>query len=80
MRERSVRFELDPSLDGIEVLIRAPAEDAELTALLEQLAAMRPITLDEMDSIRLMNRIDTPTPTVPVSFWKCRGGENPEKR
>ena len=29
------------------------------TALLEQLAAMRPITLDEMDSIRLMNRIDT---------------------
>ena len=33
--------------------------ESSRTALLEQLAAMRPITLDEMDSIRLMNRIDT---------------------
>ena len=39
MKERSVRFELDPSLGGIEVLIRAPAEDAETAALLELLGA-----------------------------------------
>ena len=39
MKERRVRFELDPSLEGIEVLIRAPAEDAETAALLELLGA-----------------------------------------
>lgn len=33
--------------------------DSRRTELLEQLAAMRPIRLDEMESIRLMNRIDT---------------------
>ncbi|MDT3366098.1 MAG: polyphosphate polymerase domain-containing protein [Bacteroidota bacterium] len=33
--------------------------ESSRTTLLELLAAMRPITLDEMDSIRLMNRIDT---------------------
>ena len=39
MKERSVRFELDPSLEGVEVLVRAPAEDGEVAALLELLAA-----------------------------------------
>ncbi len=39
MKERSVRFELDPSLEGVEVLVRAPAEDGEVAALLELLGA-----------------------------------------
>ena len=39
MKERKVRFELDPSLEDVEVLIRAPAEDGEVAALLELLGA-----------------------------------------
>lgn len=39
MRERKVRLELDPALTDIEVLVRAPEEDGEVSALLELLGA-----------------------------------------
>lgn len=39
MRERKVRLELDPSLEEIEVLIRAPEEDAEVLSLFSLLGA-----------------------------------------
>ncbi len=39
MKKKEVRFERDPSLDHIEILIRAPEEDAEVELLMEQLTA-----------------------------------------
>lgn len=39
MKKTEIRFERAPSLDRIEVLIRAPEEDAEVASLIEQLAA-----------------------------------------
>ncbi len=42
MKQRIVRFERDPSLDGVEVVIRAPEQDADVTALMAQLGAAPP--------------------------------------
>ena len=35
--KRKVHFECDPALDGVEILVRAPAETEEVLALLERL-------------------------------------------
>ena len=50
MREKKVRLELDPALEGIEVLIRAPEEDGEVSALLELLGAAPPDTITVFDA------------------------------
>ena len=46
---RSIRFEVDPSLDCIEVVVRAPQEDAEVKTLMEQLSDHPPDTLTVFD-------------------------------
>lgn len=49
MKKMDVRFERDPGLDHIEVLIRAPAEDEDVAALLRQLKKTDPITFFDGD-------------------------------
>lgn len=51
MRELRIRFEADPALDGIEVLIRAPEDDAQVAALRKRLAAFA-----EEESITVFDR------------------------
>lgn len=58
MKKRSVRLELDPALEGIEVLVRAPAENAETAALLELLSAQPPGTLTVFDGEGLIRMLD----------------------
>lgn len=57
MKERSVRLELDPALDHVEVLVRAPAEDAETAELLELLGAHPPDTLTVFDANGLIRAL-----------------------
>ena len=57
MKERSVRLELDPALDHVEVLVRAPAEDAETTELLELRGAHPPDTLTVFDANGLIRTL-----------------------
>lgn len=49
MKRREVRFERDAGLDHIEVLIRGPAEDEEVAALLKQLSAAPPDAITAFD-------------------------------
>ena len=57
MRERRVRLELDPTLEGIEVLVRAPEEDGEVSALLELLGAQPPDTITVFDANGLIRTL-----------------------
>ncbi len=57
MRERRVRLELDPTLEGIEVLVRAPEEDGEVSALLELLGAQPPDTITVFDANGLIRAL-----------------------
>ncbi len=57
MREKKVRLELDPALEGIEVLIRAPEEDGEVSALLELLGASPPDTITVFDANGLIRTL-----------------------
>ncbi len=38
MLRRDIRFESDPSLDHVEIVVRAPVQDEEMSELLEQLS------------------------------------------
>ena len=49
MKNLNVRFEADPSLDHIEVVIRAPAQDAEVSALMERFSGQPPDSLAVFD-------------------------------
>ena len=49
MKKPEVRFESDPSLDHIEILVRAPRKDEQVTALLEQLNAQPLETITVFD-------------------------------
>ena len=57
MKQRSVRFEADLSLDHVEVVIRAPAQDEEVTALLEQLDSQAVNTVTAFDGFGRMRTI-----------------------
>ena len=57
MRERKIRLELDPALEGIEVLVRAPEEDGEVSALLELLGASPPDTVTVFDGNGLIRAL-----------------------
>lgn len=57
MRERKVRLELDPALEGIEVLIRAPEENGEVSALLELLGASPSDTVTVFDGNGLIRAL-----------------------
>ena len=57
MREKKVRLELDPALEGIEVLIRAPEEDGEVSALLELLGVQPPDTITVFDANGLIRTL-----------------------
>ena len=39
MKALNIRFEQDPDLEGIEVIVRASAQDVEVSALMERLAS-----------------------------------------
>ncbi len=49
MKKKSFRFELDPNLDNIEVVIRASVQDEEVTALMERLSEPVPDSLTVFD-------------------------------
>lgn len=49
MKKITVRFEADPTLDGIEVVVRAPEQDGEARALMERLSAQPPETIWAFD-------------------------------
>ena len=49
MKKIRVRFECDPSLPDVEVLIRASEEDASVAALMEKLSGETPDTLTVFD-------------------------------
>lgn len=49
MKRIRVRFEAEPELDGIEVLIRAPEEDEQVAAIRRRLSDLSPETLTVFD-------------------------------
>lgn len=49
MNRINVRFESDSTLDHIDVVVRAPAQDKDVTALMEQLSGYPPDTLTVSD-------------------------------
>ena len=49
MAKITIRFEPDPALDHIDVLIRAREQDAEVTALMERLSGQTPDTITVFD-------------------------------
>ena len=51
MAKITIRFEPDPSLDHIEVLIRAREQGAEVTALMERLSDQTPDTITVFDGL-----------------------------
>ena len=59
MRKTELRFERDPGLDHIEIVIRAPEEDAEVAALLKRLAAPEPAALTVHDGEGAVRSIES---------------------
>lgn len=57
MKPYEIRFETDPSLDTIEVLIRAPEENEEVAALLKRLSDDSAKTITAYDSYDNMKRL-----------------------
>lgn len=51
MKKITLRFEHDPSLDHIDVVIRAAARDEEVTALMERLSARPPDSFTVFDGL-----------------------------
>ncbi|MCR5137316.1 MAG: LytTR family transcriptional regulator DNA-binding domain-containing protein [Oscillospiraceae bacterium] len=49
MRQINIRFECDPSLDSIEILIQAPEQDEAVTALMEQISGRPQDTITVFD-------------------------------
>ena len=59
MKKTEIRFEADPGLDRIEVLVRGPAEDdADVAALMKRLRAETPASLTVFDGEGAVNNID----------------------
>ena len=54
MRELQIRFEADPALDGIELLIRAPEDDAQVAEIRKRLAGLG------RKSLTVFDRFDNP--------------------
>lgn len=59
MRKTELHFERDPGLDHIEIVIRAPEEDAEVAALIKRLAAPDPAALTVHDGEGTVRSIET---------------------
>ena len=57
-REVDVRLEIDASLGGIEVTVRAPEEDEQVTALLEHIERGLPKTMLAYDVNGNLHRLD----------------------
>ena len=57
MKEVQIRFEASPALDRIEVLIRAPEEDAQVDAIRRRLAELAPEAITVCDGGELQRRI-----------------------
>lgn len=51
VQKRSIRYECDPSLDHVEILIRAPEEDEAVRTLMEQLSDHSPDTFSVFDGL-----------------------------
>lgn len=66
MKKLNVRFECDPSLEDIEVTVRASERDAEAEALLERLSGLPPDLLTVADAAGALCRI-APDDAVSVS-------------
>ncbi len=49
MKKYNIRFERDPSLSEIDIVIRAPEKDDTVTALMEKLSVLPPDTLTVFD-------------------------------
>ena len=61
MKQLSIRFECDPSINSIEVLIRAPEKDGEVKALMDRLSARPTDTIifsDGSGSVRSLSMDD----------------------
>ena len=57
MKDIQIRFEACPALERIEVLIRAPEEDAQVDAIRKRLAELAPETLTVYDDEELQRLI-----------------------
>lgn len=57
MDKVSVRFERDPSADGIEVIVRAPEQDASVTELMEKLSGRPPDSFAVFDGYGRMRSL-----------------------
>lgn len=60
MKKRNIRFERDPGLDRIEILIRGPSEeDEDVAALMKQLRAEGPAALTVFDGAGAVRSVET---------------------
>lgn len=59
MKNREIRFECDPGLDHIEILVRGPAEDEDVQALIKQLRKETPSSLTVFDDDGAIRSIET---------------------
>ena len=57
MGKYKIRFERDPSLDQMEVIIRAPEENEAVTALIERLSGQPPDTVTVFDGYGNMRAV-----------------------
>ena len=69
MRKIEVRFETDPSLDRIEVLVRGPERDGEAEALMERIAGRPPAALTAAGEDGVLHRL-APEDVISVSVEK----------
>lgn len=58
MNDRIVRFEFDPELDHVEVLIRAPSEDGDVARLLQLLKETDKVSLTVFDGKGTIKNLD----------------------
>ena len=57
---RDIRFESDPSLDHMEIVVRAPSQDEEVMELLNQLAgpeAEAVVVFDGYGNVQTLNAL-----------------------
>ena len=59
MKQILVRFEPDPSLEKIEVVIRASEQDPDVTALMDQLTRPEPDTITVFDRNGIVRSLQT---------------------
>ena len=61
MLRRNIRFESDPSLDHLEIVVRGPAQNEEVTELLQELSGSTPDAVTVFDgygNVQTLNATD----------------------